>query len=171
MTQGWSGATWFGNKIQDQPQPAFTEQASCGGEPRGAAEVLIDDVAAHAVGRPHIVFRRKVGEGSPEILEEPRVSHGDLNSGRAPLPDPHEPDGVKAQGGNGIPLRLRYRAEIYWSLVFPAEFTQPHPGIDLVNDRIFGPGFHLLTSPASEAPFANAASLPPSSARSGVRRP
>jgi hypothetical protein len=62
-----------GDKVEDQPQPAFTEHASCDGEPLRPAEVFIDDVAPQAVGRADIVLRRKVWEGPPKILEEPPV--------------------------------------------------------------------------------------------------
>ena len=101
--------------------------ASRGGEPLRPAEVFIDDVAAHAVGRADIVLRRKVGEGSPEILEEPLVAHGDLDPGGAPLPDAHEPDGVKATGGDVIPLLRRHRGEVHGPLVFPGSDHPARP--------------------------------------------
>ena len=128
-------------------------------QPLRTTEVFVNDVAAHAVGRADIVLRRKVGEGSPEILKEPLVPHGDLDPGRAPLPDAHEPDGVKAMGGDGIPLLLRNRGEVHGPLVFPAQFTQPDPGVDLINDRMLGPRFHLFCPPAPRLPCTNAGLL------------
>ena len=65
----------------------------------------------------------------------------------------------------------RYRGEIYRSLVFPAQFTQPDPGVDFIDDRMFRPWVHFFTSPASEAPFTKAACLPTSKARLGSRSP
>ena len=44
-----------GHKIEDEPHAALAEHASCGCKSRRAAEVFINDVAAHAVGRADIV--------------------------------------------------------------------------------------------------------------------
>ena len=96
-----------GNEIEDQPQSAFAERGTRGGKSLRPAEMFVDDVAAHAVGRADIVLRDKVGERSPEIFEEPLVAHGDRDAGGAPLPDAHEPHGIKARGGDAIPLLRR----------------------------------------------------------------
>ena len=131
-----------GNEVEDQAQSALSEMAPRGGESLRPAEVFVNDVAAHAVGRADIVLRRKVGEGPPEILEEPLVSHGDANPRRAPFPDTHEPDGVEALIGDGIPLLLRDRGEIQAPLVLAAQIIQPHPRVHFVDDRMPGPGLH-----------------------------
>ena len=128
-----------GHEIEDEPHAALCERFPGCCEPLRTAEVPIDDVAAHAVGRADIVLRREVGKGAAEVLEEPLVSHGDLDPGGAPLPDAHEPDGVKAVSGDGIPLLRRNRGEIHRPLVFPAQISQPDPGVDLVDDRVLGP--------------------------------
>ena len=130
------------DKIEDEAQPALTEHGSRGGESLRPAEVIVNDVAAHTVGRADIVLRHKVGEGSPEILEEPLVSHGDFDAGRAALPDPHEPHGVEATGGDLIPLLRRHRGKIHGPLVFPAQITQPDPGVDFVDDGMPRPRAH-----------------------------
>ena len=132
------------DEIEDQAQPALREHGPRGGKSLRPAELFIDDVAAHAVGRADIVLRRKVGKGSPEILKEPLVAHGDRDSGGAALPDAHEPHGIEAAGGDRVPLLLRHRGRDRRPLVFPAQITQPDPGVDLVDDGMLGPGLHLL---------------------------
>ncbi len=102
-----------GHKVEDEPQAAFTELLRAAASPCGPPRWFIDDVAPHAIGRADIVLRRKVRQGALEIFEEPRVVHGDRDPGRAALPHAHEPDGVKAEGGNLIPLLGRHRGEIH----------------------------------------------------------
>src|SRR5208337_4015272 len=114
-------------------QPALTEHASRGGEPPRPAEVIINDVAAHTIGRADVVLRHKVREGSPEILEERLVSHGDLDAGGAALAAPHEPHGVEATGGDLSPRLRRHRGKIHGPLMLPARFSQPDPGVDFVD--------------------------------------
>ena len=127
------------HKIQDETNAALCEGFTGCCEPLWTAEMCIDGVAPHAVGRADIVLRRKVGKGSTEILEEPLVPHGDFNSGGASLPDAHEPQGVKAMRGDGIPLLRRNRGEIHRPLVFPAQISEPDPGVDFINNRVLGP--------------------------------
>ena len=106
--------------------------------------MFVDDVAAHAVGRADIVLRRKVGEGPPEILKEPLVSHGDANPHGAPFPNTHEPDGVEALIGDRIPLLVRDRGEIQAPPVLAAQIVQPHPRVHFVDDGMLGPGLHFF---------------------------
>jgi hypothetical protein len=49
--------------------------------------------------------------------------------------------------GDGIQLLLRDRGEVHRFPVFQAELTQPHPGVDLIDYRIFGPSFHFIPPP------------------------
>ena len=158
---GMVGGHVVGHEIEDQPQASLREHFAGSREPRGTAEVLVDDVAAHAIGRADIVLCRKVGKGPAEILQEALVPHGDFNPGRAPLPDAHEPHGVEAKGGNRIPLLGRHRGEIHRPLVFLAEFTQPDPGVDLVDDGMFGPGFHVTAPERLRRPSRTRPPCPP----------
>src|SRR4029079_4105853 len=82
-------------------------------------------------------------KGALEIFNEPLVADRNLNAGRAALPYSHEPHGVDAKGFDVVPLLFRNRAETYRLLVFPAEFTQPDPGVDFVDDGIFRPSCHV----------------------------
>jgi hypothetical protein len=125
-----------GDKVEDEPQSAFTEHASCGCKAFRTAEMFVDYVVTHAVWRADIVLRRKVREGSSEILKEPLVSRRDLDPGGAPLPDSHEPHSVESIRGDGIPLLLRYRGETHRPQVFLSEFTQPDPGVDFIDNWV-----------------------------------
>ena len=152
------------DEIEDEAQSALAEHGTRGGESLRAAEVLIDDVPAHAVGRADVVLRDKVGERSQEIFEEPRVAYRDRDSSGAALPDAHEPHGIKATGGDAIPLLRRHRTQVQRLLVFPAKITQPDPGVDLIDDRMLGPGAHRFY-------FLKTACLPPSKVVFASSRP
>ena len=53
-----------GNEVEDQPQSALAEHASRGGKSLRPAEMFVNDVAAHAVGRADIVLRAQ-SRGGP----------------------------------------------------------------------------------------------------------
>ena len=78
------------DEVEDEAQPTLAEHGTRGGKSPQSAEVLIDDVAAHAVGRADVVLRDKVGERSPVFFEEPRAAHRDHDPSRAALPDDHD---------------------------------------------------------------------------------
>ena len=67
------------------------------------------------------------------------------NPRRASFPNTHEPDGVEALIGDGIPLLIRDRGEIQAPLVLAAQIIQPYPRVHFVDDRMPGPGLHFLT--------------------------
>lgn len=133
---------WY--EIEDQAQPALMKHGSGDGESLRPTEVVINDIAAHAVRGADVILRRKVRQGSPEVFKKPLVLHGDFDSSGTALPDAHQPNGVKAKGCDPIPLIGRHRGKVHGPLVFPAHFTKPDPGVYLVNDRVFGPCAHRL---------------------------
>ena len=136
-----------GHKIEDESQAALSELLTRRGEPRGTPEVLVHHVAAHAIRRADIVRRRKVWQGAAEVLKEPLVSHGNLDSSRASLPDAHEPHRVKAMSdAMASHSSCGTVARFSVPLICPAQLREPHPGVDFVDDRMFGPVFHDISS-------------------------
>ena len=52
------------DEVEDQPQPVPGERLARGGERVRAAEAVVHDVVADAVGRADDVGRRDVGQGT-----------------------------------------------------------------------------------------------------------
>ena len=88
------GGHVVGDEIEHQAQAPLGEFLAGNCQTFRPAQVGIDHVIADAVGGADVVRRGEVGERPAEVVEEPLVSHGDVDPGRAPLPDPHEPDGI-----------------------------------------------------------------------------
>ena len=116
-----------GNEIEDQPHAPLGQLRLAAGEPVRSAQMLIHDVAAHAIGRADIVLRGEVRKGPPEILEQSLVPHGDRDPGRAPLPHAHEPDRVKAVSSQWHPIPAPEPWQSHRLPVFPAQFTAARP--------------------------------------------
>jgi hypothetical protein len=66
----------------------------------------------------------------------------DPDAGGAAFPDPHEPQRVDPQAGKGVPLPGRNNAEVNLPAVFPAQFAEPDPCVDFVNNRMCTAGGH-----------------------------
>ena len=49
------------HKIEEEPEATICESCTGCAKARGATKMLVDNVAAHAVGRADIVLCRKVG--------------------------------------------------------------------------------------------------------------
>ena len=49
-------------------------------------------------------LRDEISQCLPEILEQSRISVRDRDSGRATLPDSHQPPSSKAKSGDRVPL-------------------------------------------------------------------
>ena len=166
-----------GHEIQHQPQPAHGELLPRRRQAVWAAEVRIHCVTADAVGRPHVVRRREVGQGPPEIDLQSRVGPGDAKADRAAFPHAHQPDGVRLKSTERIPC-LRGHAPQGDRPAEPlAELVKPYPGVDLVDDGTLWPahGGRLLlpsrsplerqSSPAIRALQEQPPLLDPKSAR------
>jgi hypothetical protein len=48
-------------------------------------------------------------------------------------------------GSNLTPFLRRNSGEVHGLPLFPAQLAQPHPGVDLINDRILGPCSHVFS--------------------------
>ena len=133
--------------------------------------MVINNVATHAIGRADIVLRRKIGECFFEISKEALVPHGDLNAGRATLPDSHQPNGVNTVGSDCLPLLFRNRIQVCGPPVKLTDLMQPDPGVDLKDDGVFRPWPQFFFPPATKGLSWNAISLPRSRSCLGSRQP
>lgn len=88
----------------------FRKLAAGGRETGGTAQVLVHDVAANAIGRSDIVAKLEIRQRSPEVLEQTLVRIGDGSPCGASFPHPHQPNGIAAERGDGIPLSRRNRS-------------------------------------------------------------
>ena len=123
------------DEVEDQSQAALGEGRARGGEPGRAAEVGVDDVPADAVRRADDVLRHVVGQRLAERGDEAVVLERDRDPGRAALPHPHQPDGVEAELGDRVPLGRRDVAERDRPARARAQLAQPHPRVELVDER------------------------------------
>ena len=106
------------------------------------AKIRIHDVAAHAIRRPDHILRFEVRQHSLEFCPQSFIFHGNTDARRTALPDSHEPDGVNPKCRYGIPFPGGNISQIHSDLQSLAQFFHPHPGVDLINYRVFRPGFH-----------------------------
>ena len=74
------GGHVVGHVVEDQPEAPAGELLARRGQRRGAAEALVDDVVAHAVGRADDVLRAQVGQrgavGRVQLPDRPARSAG-----------------------------------------------------------------------------------------------
>ena len=95
------------DKIQHQPNAARRHFPACHSKPMRAAEIRIHLIPAHAVGRPDIVPRFKIGQHLAEFSSQRRVLIRNQNSRRTPFPYPHQPHHVHPQISKPIPFTRR----------------------------------------------------------------
>jgi hypothetical protein len=136
------GGDVVGDEIENQANTAFGEFPAGDRQPLRSSEPGIDRIVADAVRGADVVRLGEIGESPAEVGEEPRVSHGNADAGGTALPDPHQPHGVAAEGGDGVPFLFRNRSQGDRGLLLSPQFLQPDPGVDLVNDRSLRPGVH-----------------------------
>ena len=102
----------IGDKIEDQSYATLGQFLSRCSKSRRPSQVLIHDVAPHAIGRADIVLRGKISESPAEIRKQTVVLHRDGETGRAALPHTHEPDGIEAVRGYGLPFLIGNRGKV-----------------------------------------------------------
>ena len=92
-----------GDEVQDQ---AHTTRRKClpgAGERASSTEMIIDNMAADAVGRSHNVVGLPIGKSRVEADPQVVIGQRDPDTGRAALPNSHQPDAVESKIGNLIP--------------------------------------------------------------------
>ena len=109
---GMVGRNVVGDEVQDQPDTAVGQRLPGSGQAGRTAEVIVDDVVADAVRRPDDIAWAPIGQGGPERSSQIGVRQGDLDAGRAALPDAHQPDRVEPQIGELVPVPGRHGTQV-----------------------------------------------------------
>ena len=152
-----------GDVVEDQPQPPVGQLRPGRRQGVGAAEALVHDVVAHAVGGADHVLRAEIRKRGPVGRLQPGIGQRDLETGGAPAPDAHQPDRVDRQGRQGVPLGVGHFTELERALALAPEPLEPDRRVDLVDGGAWGQahgGFAQPVRPAAAA--ASACSAGPS---------
>ena len=100
------------HEIEEQVHAPLRQFLACHGKPGRAAEMFVNNVPSHAIGRSHIVLQLEIGKRSAKIVQQVLVPIGNRNASGTSFPDAHQPHGIEAVVSNGIPFRRRYAAQI-----------------------------------------------------------
>src|SRR5262249_46266489 len=100
------------HEIENQAHSAFGKFTASDRKALWPAKPIVDRVSADAVGRAHIVGGTEVSECTPEAADQTLVLISNRYSRRTPLPDTHQPNSVKAEIGDSVPLRCRDGTEV-----------------------------------------------------------
>ena len=98
------GRDVVGDEVEEKPNPSRGQLRPRSRESVGTAEPGINPVAANAVRGADDIRLGRVRKQLVHLGTNCLVAQGDLPAHRAALPDPHEPDGVHAGQGDGVPL-------------------------------------------------------------------
>jgi len=139
---GVIGCDVVGYEIEDKAHAALCQFAAGDRQRLRPSQVGVDHVATHATGRTHVILLREIGQSPPKVLLQAGIGVGDADPRGTALPYPHEPHRVEAQTRDVVPHRFRNRSEGQGRLSFAAELSQPHPGVDFINHRVFRPAVH-----------------------------
>jgi hypothetical protein len=121
------------DEVEDQRQPSLCELAACDRQARVAPEPLVDRVAADAVRGADDVLLGGVGQHGRRRGGEGGIRQRDAAAERAALPDPHQPHGVDARYGEGVPVGRGDVPERDATVVTLREPSEPRPGEELVD--------------------------------------
>ena len=137
-----------GHVVQDEPHPAIGQCGAGRGQARRAAEGGVDDIAPHAVRRADDVGGLQIRQRGAEISPERRVVVRDGESGRAALPDAHQPDGVDARRRDGRPIGGGQIGQASAGRPARRDRSSSHDrGVDLIDHRALRPASWLACSP------------------------
>ena len=121
-----------GDEVQDQAHTTRRERLSGAGERASSTEMIIDNIAAYAVGRSHNIVGLPIGKSRVEADPQVVIGQRDPDAGGAALPNSHQPDAVEPKIGNLIPVAVGNCPKINSPAFGPADCFQPGPGVDLV---------------------------------------
>jgi hypothetical protein len=128
-----------GDEIQDDPDAQRREPRAEDLEAAGAADLLRDLVAGHRVRGPDDVGLGAVGQGTVVFGSHPGIVARDPDRLGPRRPDPHQPDGVEAEGAHGRDLLVGDGGEGDLPPVPHRQLVQPHARVDLVDQRVAWP--------------------------------
>jgi len=168
------------HEIQDQAETAAAKFPACRGEAVGAPEALVHGVVPYAVRGALDVVVREIRQDPAALLEERRQAPGQPRPRGAPAPDAHEPDGIETEGSDGFPFLRGDGRQRDGPAVPAAQFGKPGPGVDLVDQGLFGQdghcgrsldmGIRFDVTPAGLGPAQAARRLSSSSASAREKR-
>ena len=121
-----------GDEVQDQAHTACREGLPGAGERASSTEMIIDNIAADAVGGSHNIVGLPIGKSRVEAHPQVVVSQCDSDAGGATLPNSHQPYAVESNIGNLIPVAVGNRPKINSPAFGPADCFQPGPAVDLI---------------------------------------
>jgi hypothetical protein len=91
-----------GDEVQDQAHTTRREGLPGAGERASSTEMIIDNIAADAVGRSHNVVALPIGKSRVEADPQVVVGQRDPDTGGAVLPNSHQPNAGESKIGNLI---------------------------------------------------------------------
>jgi len=121
-----------GDEVQDQAHTTRRKRLPSARERASATKMIIDNIAAYAVGRSHNIVGLPIGKSRIEADPQVVIGQRDHDAGGAALPDSHQPYAVESKIGDFIPLAIGDRPKIDNLSFGPADCFQPGPGVDLV---------------------------------------
>ena len=121
-----------GDEVQDQAHTTRRERLPGAGERASSTEMIIDNIAADAVGRSHNIVGLPIGKSRVEADPQVVIGQRDPDAGGAALPNSHQPDAVESKIGNLIPVAVGNCPKINSPAFGPTDCFQPGPGVDLV---------------------------------------
>ena len=123
----------IGHEIENQLDAMLSQLFAKNGQALAAAQLAFDLIIMDGVGGAGHVRFADIGQRVSILVQ---VIERALSRGRAALPNAHQPDGVKAPGGQRLQLRRRHICQGDGPAIIAAQLIQPDPGIDLINDWI-----------------------------------
>jgi hypothetical protein len=115
----------IGDEVQDQAHTTRRERLPGAGERASSTEMIIDNVAADAVGRSHNVVGLPIGKSRVEADPQVVVGQRDPDAGGAVLPNSHQPDAVESKIGYFSPVAMGNRSKIDSLSLAPAHPFKP----------------------------------------------
>jgi hypothetical protein len=91
-----------GDEVQDQAHTTRRKRLSGARERASSTKMIIDNIAAYAVGRSHNIAGLPIGKSRVEAGPQVVIGQRDPDAGGAALPDSHQPDAVESKIGNLI---------------------------------------------------------------------
>src|SRR5271169_5493075 len=102
-----------GHKVQDQPHAALGKLIASSGQSFRSSQMLVNHVSTYAIGRTDVILSTEIRQRPPKICHKVFVPVSNGDARRAALPYPHQPHGIEAVRGYGIPFGKRNATEFY----------------------------------------------------------
>jgi hypothetical protein len=121
-----------GDEVQDQAHTTRRKRLPSAREGGSSTEMIIDNIAAYAVGRSHNIVGLPIGQSRVEAGLQVVIGQRDSDAGGAALPNSHQPYTVESKVGDFVPVAVGNRSKINSPGFGPTDCFQPGPGVDLV---------------------------------------